>query len=63
MLCLCQPVKQKYVKVKVPRNNLEGPEGGRGIALLFPDLGARKGWVVSTTPRPHYPRERPSKNM
>jgi hypothetical protein len=33
--------------------------GGRGIALLFPDLGARRGWVVSTTPRPLYPRERP----
>jgi hypothetical protein len=23
-------------------------------------LGARRGWVVSTTPRPLYPRERPS---
>jgi hypothetical protein len=23
------------------------------------DLGARRGWVVSTTPRPLYPRERP----
>jgi hypothetical protein len=33
--------------------------GGRGIALLFPDLGARRGWVASTTPRPLYPRERP----
>jgi hypothetical protein len=32
---------------------------GRGIALLFPDLGARRGWVVSTTPRPLYPWERP----
>jgi hypothetical protein len=34
-------------------------KGGRDIALLFLDLGARRGWVVSTTPRPLYPRERP----
>jgi hypothetical protein len=47
------------VKVKVPRNRPEGLEGGggRGIAVLFLDLGARR--VVSTTPRPLYPRERP----
>jgi hypothetical protein len=32
---------------------------GRGIDLLFRDLGARKGWVVSTTPRPLYSRKRP----
>jgi hypothetical protein len=31
----------------------------RGIALLFLDLGARRGWVVSTTPRPLYSQERP----
>jgi hypothetical protein len=31
---------------------------GRGIAVLFLDLGARMGWVVSTTPRQVYPRER-----
>jgi hypothetical protein len=43
------------VKVKVPRNRPGSPEGGRGIALLFLDLGARRGWVVSTTPRPLYP--------
>src|SRR5215510_3274133 len=30
----------------------------RGIALSFLDLGARRGWVLSTTPRPLYPRER-----
>jgi hypothetical protein len=30
----------------------------RGIALSFLDLGTRRGWVVSTTPRPIYPRER-----
>jgi hypothetical protein len=33
--------------------------GSRGIALLILDLRARRGWVVSTTPRPLYPRERP----
>jgi hypothetical protein len=32
---------------------------GRGVALLFLDLGARRGWVVSTTPRSLYARERP----
>ena len=31
-----------------------GPEGDRGIALLFQDLGPRRGWVVSVTPRPHF---------
>jgi hypothetical protein len=46
-------------KVKVPRNKPEGPEGrGRGIALLFRDLDIRRGWMVSTTPRPIYSRER-----
>jgi hypothetical protein len=49
------------IKVKVPRNRPEGPEGGggRSIALLFLDLGARRGWVVSTTPLSLYPREKP----
>jgi len=33
---------------------------GRGIALLFHDRGTRRGWVVNSTPRPHFtPRERP----
>ena len=27
---------------------------GRGIALLFRDRGTRSGWVVSSTPRPHF---------
>jgi hypothetical protein len=38
-----------------PIQATKGLEGGRGIALLFHDLGARRGWVVSTTPRPLYP--------
>jgi len=27
---------------------------GSGIALLFHDRGTRSGWVVSSTPRPHF---------
>jgi len=27
---------------------------GRGIALLFHDRGTRRGWVVSSTPWPHF---------
>ena len=27
---------------------------GRGIALLFHDRGTRRGWMVSSTPRPHF---------
>jgi hypothetical protein len=49
----------RSTKVKVPRNRAENPEGGRGIALLFPDHSARRGRVVSATPRPLYTRERP----
>jgi hypothetical protein len=33
--------------------------GSRGIALLILNLGTRREWVVGTTPRPLYPRERP----
>jgi hypothetical protein len=43
------------IKVEVPRNRPEGPEGVTDIALHFLDLGAKRGWVVSTTPRPLYP--------
>jgi len=33
---------------------------GRGIALPFHDRGTRRGWVVSSTPRPHFtPRKDP----
>jgi len=33
---------------------------GRGIALLFHDRGTRRGWVVSSMPRPHFtPRKDP----
>jgi hypothetical protein len=46
-------------KAKVPHNRLESPEGGRGIALLSLDLGARRWWVLSTTLRQLCPWERP----
>jgi hypothetical protein len=44
---ICGTVKGKKVKVV------------RGKALLFLDLVSRRGRVVSTTPRPLYPREGP----
>jgi len=31
--------------------------GGRGIAPRIQNLGIRWRWVVSCTPRPHYPRQ------
>jgi hypothetical protein len=59
-------VNTKYIfmltfgmRVMVPCNRPESPEGRRGIALLSLYLATRRGWVVSTTPRPLYPREGP----
>ena len=37
----------------IPLQDQCGPEG-RGIALLFHDRSTRRGWVVSSTPRPHF---------
>jgi hypothetical protein len=51
--------KQQQVKIKVPLTDPKTQNGGRGIALLFLELGARRGWVVSVTPRPLYPRGKP----
>ena len=43
------------VKVKWPRYRPGVAQRvGRGIALLFHNRGARRGWVVSSTPRPHF---------
>src|SRR5215469_4623858 len=42
-----------------PYTGLVALRGSRGIALLILNLSTRRGWVVSTTPRPLYPRERP----
>jgi hypothetical protein len=38
---------------------LRAQRGSRGIDLLMLDLGARRGWVVSNTPRPLWPQEKP----
>jgi hypothetical protein len=47
-------------KVKFSRYRSEQAQRvDRGIALSFLDPGARRGWMVSTTSRPLYPRERP----
>ena len=52
----------QYKKVKVKWSRYKpavAQRVGRGIALLFHDRGTRRGWVVSSTPRPHFtPRER-----
>jgi hypothetical protein len=53
-------VQRVTIKVKFAlQQATNAMRGSRGIALLILDLGARRGWVVSTTPRPLYPRERP----
>jgi len=48
-----------YIKVKVKvKSSRYMPDVtqrmGRGIALLFHDRGTRRGWVVSSTPGPHF---------
>ena len=46
-----------YIKVKVKWRRYRpgvGQRVGRGIPLLFHDHGTRRGWVVSSTPRPHF---------
>ena len=46
---------KRMVKVKWSRYRLGVAQRvGRGIALLFHDRGTRRGWVVSSTPRPHF---------
>jgi hypothetical protein len=53
-------IEVKMVEVKQSRYRPEmAYRVDIGIALPFLDLGARRGWVVSTTPRPLNPRERP----
>jgi hypothetical protein len=44
----------KFILEQVTKNQ----RGSRCLALLFLQLGTRRGWVVSVTPRPIYPRER-----
>jgi len=47
---LCHKIKAKQPRYRPGCD----PEGGRGIALLFQDLGARREWVVSSKPRPQF---------
>ena len=43
------------VKLKFPRYRPGVAQRvGRGITLLIHDRGTRRGWVVSSTPRPHF---------
>ena len=52
-ICVCACIYK--VKVKWFRYRLGVAQRvGRGTALLFPDRSPRKGWVVSSTPRPHF---------
>jgi hypothetical protein len=50
-----QYIIKMQVKVKWPRyRSGVAQRVGRGIALLFYDLGTRRGWVVSVTPWPYF---------
>jgi hypothetical protein len=47
--------RKKKKKIKWPRYRPGVAQRvGRGIALLFHDLGTRRGWVVSVTTRPYF---------
>ena len=47
-----------YTRYRIVKCSLYRPglaqRVGRGIALLVHDRGTRRGWVVSSTPRPHF---------
>ena len=45
-------------KVTPPTGPVVAQGVGRSIALLLHDLGARRGWVVSSTPRPYFTPEK-----
>ena len=57
------PTPTQWIKVKVKCSRYRpgvAQRVGRAIALLFHDRGTRRGWVVSSTPRPHFtPRKDP----
>jgi hypothetical protein len=55
---ICGAIPLGKGKVR-PITGPEGEKGCRGLALLIRDLGARRGWVVSITPRPLSPGESP----
>jgi hypothetical protein len=50
---------RRPLEVSARGNGPARPTQRPALALLTLDLGASRGWVVSTTPRPLYPRERP----
>jgi len=50
----CSILKGKVV----PLYDNQAQKRGMDIALPILDLGARREWVISATPRPLYPRER-----
>ena len=59
--CVTETVNVKgkitLVKVKVKWSHYMpdvAQRVGRDIAVLFHDRGTRRGWVVSSTPRPHF---------
>ena len=53
-VCVCARARAIY-KVKCSRYRPGlAQRVGRGIALLFHDRGTRRGWVVRSTPRPHF---------
>ena len=55
LLWLSQVTTKVKVKVKCSRYRPGVAQRvGRGIALLFHDRGTRRGWVVSSTPWPHF---------
>ena len=47
---IARSIKGKVIPLQVRC----GPRVSRGIALLFHDRGTRRGWVVSSKPRPHF---------
>jgi len=58
----CQRVTQNEVKIKVKSTVEQATKTQRGVEVylyFYFNLGARWWWVVNSTPRPLYPRERP----
>ena len=52
-VCVCVCVCKKKVIWSRYRPGV-AQNVGRVIALLFQDRGTRRGWMVSSTPRPHF---------
>jgi len=51
----------EFLQIKLKRSRYRpglAQRVGRGISLLFHDRGTRRGWVVSSTPRPHFTPEK-----